>query len=144
MKKHLLILSLILFIFASCKNESQNKENAETENTELSTEEKQKNSDDGQVLIGDFIYSDEAAVINGKKFIYGVELDSMARVLIEKVEPFKEDEYDMIPVAIKGKVKPNPNDDGWDEVVEITKIIKISKSKSNQEAIEINSDQKSL
>ena len=145
MKKHLLILSLILLVFTGCKNEGKNQKNADQENTEVSTEEEnQKNSDGGQVLIGDFIYSDEAAVINGKKFIYGVELDSMARVLIEKVEPYKEDEYDMIPVAVKGKVKPNSNDDGWDEVVEITKIIKISKSKSNQEAIEINSDQKSL
>jgi len=143
MKKYLLILSLILLVFASCKDE-KNAKDSNVENTESSTEENNKNSDGEKVLIGDFIYSDEAAVINGKKFIYGVELDSMARVLIEKVEPFKEDEYDMIPVAVKGKVKPNPNDEGWDEIVEITKIIKISKSKSNQEAIEINSNQKSL
>lgn len=143
MKKYLLILSLILLVFASCKDE-KNAKDSNVENTESSTEENNKNSDGEKVLIGDFIYSDEAAVINGKKFIYGVELDSMAEVLIEKVEPFKEDEYDMIPVAVKGKVKPNPNDEGWDEIVEITKIIKISKSKSNQEAIEINSNQKSL
>lgn len=145
MKKSLLVLSLITLVFTGCKNEKKQQESSEAENTELpaeenSTEANKVDSDGNTVLIGDFIYSNEAAVINGKDFIYGIVLDSMARVLAEKVEPVKQDDYDMIPVAIKGKIQPNPNKDGWDEVVEITKIINISKSKSNKEAIEINSN----
>lgn len=145
MKKSLLVLSLMALVFTGCKNENKQSKNTEEADTIPQTEEKtskfiEKDSDGNSVLIGDFIYSDDAAVINGKDFIYGIVLDSMATVLAEKVKPIKKDEYDMIPVAIKGKIKPNPNEDGWDEVVEITKIINISKSKSNKEAIEINSN----
>ncbi|HLS30114.1 MAG TPA: hypothetical protein VK021_04600 [Flavobacteriaceae bacterium] len=145
MKKSLFVLSLIALVFTGCKNEKKQSESTEEDDTVAPTEEKsteiiKKDSDGNTVLIGDFIYSDGAAVINGKDFIYGIVLDSMANVLTEKVKPIKQDEYDMIPVAIKGKIKPNPKKDGWDEVVEITKIINISKSKSNKEAIEINSN----
>lgn len=145
MKKSLLVLSLIALVFTGCKNEKKQSESTEAKDSIPPTEEKstlikEKDSDGNSVLIGDFIYSDGAAVINGKDFIYGIVLDSMANVLTEKVEPIKQDEYDMIPVAIKGKIKPNPQEDGWEEVVEITKIINISKSKSNKEAIEIDSN----
>lgn len=146
MKKSILIVSLSALLFAGCKNDKTKENQAETNETEQiqETENAKENDDGTKVLIGDFIYTDDAAVINGKNFIYGVVIDSMAQTLIEKVEPFKEDEYDMVSVAVKGKVIPNPKPDGWEEVVEITKIINISKSKSNNEAIEINSGQKSL
>jgi|SRR5690625_624495 len=139
MRKSLLVLTLIAFLFSGCKNEKNQPEQSEEENIETITDEDSLEKDGDSVLIGDFIYSDGAAVINGKDFIYGIVIDSMAQVLAEKVEPVKEDPYDMVSVAIKGKIKPNPEEDGWDEVVEITKIINISKSKSNKETIEINS-----
>lgn len=146
MRKSLLILTMIFLVFTACKNEAQQSkksDNIEQQDSTNQTEELQKNSDGTTVLIGDFIYTNEAAVINGKKFIYGVVLDSMAQELAKRVEPIKKDEYDMVPVVVKGKIKENPAKDGWDEVVEITKIINISKSKSNSNAIEIDSEQKS-
>lgn len=135
MKKCAIALSLFALIFTGCKNDKKEskKEEAPTENTV-----KHKKDDDGlTVLSGEFIFNKDAAVINGNNFIYGVVLDSMATELSKKVEPLKRDRFDMVPVVIKGKIKPNPMKDGWDEVVKITKIITITKPKSKP-AVEIS------
>src|SRR5699024_12095988 len=93
------------------------------------------------VVTGEYIFTDDAAVIKGRSFIYGVVLDSMAKSHGEKIKPLKRDQYDMVPVTVKGKIEPNPMKDGWDEVVKITKILKISKPDSDP-AIEISSGKK--
>lgn len=141
MKKCVIAFSLLAFVFAGCKNDKK-----ETKKKETSTKNNvtHKKDDDGlSVLSGEFIYTKDAAVLNGNNFIYGVVLDSMAKELSKKVEPFKRDRYDMVPVVIKGKVKPNPLKDGWDEVVKITKIITITKPKTKP-AVEIDSDKKEV
>ncbi len=114
-------------LMVSCKNESKGSEVTEenaTENVEL---QDQINKNGEFTLRGEFIYTDEAAVLKGNDFIYGVQLDEKAKELAEKVEPFKREDYDMVPVTLKGKVKNNPNKDGWEKIVEIKEIIKVEK-----------------
>ncbi|WP_459210194.1 hypothetical protein [Aquimarina rhabdastrellae] len=108
MKKILLILLVSVITFA-CKNET--KPASETE--------------EGQVFRGEFIYTDNAAVLKGKDFLYGVQLDAKAKELANKTKPLQREEYDMVPVVIKGILKDNPNE-GWEKIVAITEIVGVS------------------
>ncbi len=110
MKKSFLLIAITLLIF-SCK-----KEKSETENIAPS------------LIRGEFILIDGAAVIMGKDFIYGVVINNMTKELAKKVEPLQREEYDMVPVVIKGIVKPNDTNgvEKWKEIVEITEIIGVS------------------
>ena len=42
----------------------------------------------------------------------------------------------MVPVIVKAKVKPNPAKEGWDEIIEIKEILKVSAPKG-EEAIKV-------
>ncbi len=108
MKKILLILLVSVITFA-CKNET--KPASETE--------------EGQVFRGEFIYTDNAAVLKGKDFLYGVQLDAKAKELANQTKPLQREEYDMVPVVIKGILKDNPNE-GWEKIVAITEIVGVS------------------
>lgn len=83
---------------------------------------------------GDFIYIADAAVIKGDDFIYGVEVDSMLMNLVKKAEPFKNGNFDMVPVVIEGDLHlKEKNIEGWDTIVKLTKIISVGPAKKNQE-----------
>ncbi len=102
----LIVLSLLLF---SCKSENKGAE--------------------PDLIRGEFIYIDDAAVIKGTDFIYGVEIDELTHQLAEKIKPLQREEYDMVPVVIKGIIKANPGE-GWEEIVQIKEIIGVSEPTS--------------
>ncbi|MEW7279072.1 hypothetical protein ABW636_10805 [Aquimarina sp. 2201CG1-2-11] len=102
----LIVLSLLLF---SCKSENKNQE--------------------PDLIRGEFIYIDDAAVIKGADFIYGVELGDLTNELAKKIKPLQREEYDMVPVVIRGIIKDNPGE-GWEEIVEIKEIIGVSEPTS--------------
>ncbi|MBQ0733778.1 hypothetical protein [Aquimarina celericrescens] len=110
MKKSFLLIAISLLIL-SCK-----KEKSKTENIEPS------------LIRGEFILIDGAAVIMGKDFIYGVIINEMTKELAEKVEPLQREEYDMVPVVVKGIIRPNDSNgiEKWKEIVEIKEIIGVS------------------
>ena len=119
-------------LFAACKNTHKNAE-VDSELTAESIIEIQ----------AEFIYIQDAAVLKGKSFIYGVELDDKAKELAEQVKKYKKDQYDMVPVVVKGLVKPNPVKDGWKEIVEIQEILKVLpvKEEAPSEAFKVNVNQ---
>ncbi|GAB2761363.1 hypothetical protein [Salinimicrobium soli] len=119
MGKKLLAVLLIVFTFAACGDDSK-----EEEVTPAVNEVAQ---DSLKTIEGEFIYLADAAVLKGKDFIYGVELDSVSMELVEKVEPLKRDEFDMIPVVVRAKIIQNPGPEGWDELAQIREIIRIPK-----------------
>lgn len=81
----------------------------------------------GDVFEGDFVYTMEAAVLTGNSFIYGINMNSLARELGARVEKIKKTEQDIVPVKIRGVLKSKPADaEGWDEILTITDIIEIS------------------
>jgi len=102
------ILIAVLLIISSCK-----KNNSENQNGEVT------------LIRGEFILIEDAAVIKGNDFIYGVVIDEAALELAEKIKPLQREEYDMVPVVIKGIIKSNPHQ-GWGEVVEIKEIVGVS------------------
>ena len=78
---------------------------------------------------GEFIYTDDAAVLKGNTFIYGVTIDDKSQELADKVSKIKKDAYDMVPVIVTGEVKPNPkaeSEEVWEEVITIKEILYVS------------------
>lgn len=81
----------------------------------------------GDVFEGDFVYTMEAAVLTGNSFIYGINMNSLARELGARVEKIKKTEQDIVPVKVRGVLKSKPADaEGWDKILTITDIIEIS------------------
>ncbi len=105
MKKVLVLFGLTIALF-SCKNEPKIDPNAID-------------------IEAEFIHIDNAAVLKGKTFIYGVILDDKAKELSDKVAPMKKEKYDMVPVKIKGVITDNPNEDGWDQLVKVEQIVEV-------------------
>lgn len=119
MKKKLFFSIAVSLFLLSC-NTSQKEQEAEVE-----------------TIKAEFFYMDNAAVLKGNNFIYGVVIDDMALKLAQKIAPIKNDEFDMVPVVVKGVVAPKPeNEEGWDHRVTIKEIIEIS-SKPSQSDLKI-------
>ncbi|NND63434.1 MAG: hypothetical protein HKN48_09600 [Flavobacteriaceae bacterium] len=108
--------------FVGCKNSA---ENSETETTEETTTVLADQTD--VTYKGEFIYLADGAVLKGTNFIYGVTLDDMASELADRVAPVKKEEFDMVPVVVKGIIsKKEEGAEGWDEIITITEIVAVS------------------
>ncbi|MFK5981814.1 MAG: hypothetical protein QM499_02780 [Flavobacteriaceae bacterium] len=121
MKKIVFLITLSIITF-SCKN-TEEKADKKLIDSEVVNK---TDTSEGKIYKGDFIYTADAAVLKGDKFIYGVTLDDMATELANRVKPVKESDFDMVPVAVKGIVSPKPEgEEGWPEVLTITEIVVI-------------------
>ena len=116
MKTKLLAALIGIFMFTACGDDT--KEEIEPAVPEVA-------QDSLTTIEAEFIFLADAAVLKGRSFIYGVEMDSVSRELIKKVEPLKRDEFDMVPVVVRAKVIENPSQEGWDEIAQIREIIEI-------------------
>ncbi|MDC1325453.1 hypothetical protein N8257_03010 [Ulvibacter sp.] len=128
--KKLFLIILVSVGIISCKNKEEKQvENADTttvvdEPVVIETAFSNKLKDQHR---GDFLFMDDAAVLKGDTFIYGVTIDAMSKELAKRVESIKEDPFTMVPVFVKGTVKTKPiGADGWDEILTITEIINVS------------------
>ncbi len=113
---------VIIFVFAaltSCKNDQKKEESVDTE---TKTEEVA----DLTTISGEFLFLEDAAVLKTHSEVYGVVIDDKMHELNNKCQPLKKEVYDMIPVVVKGNVLPNPNEEGWKEVIEIKEIVSVS------------------
>ena len=62
--------------------------------------------------------------------VYGVVINKKMHKLNKQVQPYKSQVTDMVPVEIKGKIIPKPdNEEGWPYRIEIKEIVHISKPK---------------
>lgn len=123
MKKITLIFALLCsVVLLSCKNsEEKSEEGAQAAPRLLDSEY--------PVYSGEYFYSEDGAVLKGNKFIYAVTMDEMAAELGNQVAPVKREEYDMIPVMVKGVVSKNPAlDEGqqvWEQIITIKEIVSV-------------------
>ncbi|WP_143019265.1 hypothetical protein [Salinimicrobium catena] len=132
MKTKLFALLIGLFMFSACGDET--KEEIEPAVPEVA-------QDSLTTIEAEFIFLADAAVLKGRSFIYGVEMDSVSRELIKKVEPLKRDEFDMVPVVVRAKVIENPRQEGWDEIAQIREILEIPERQTDSvEAPVINNN----
>ncbi|GAA3570907.1 hypothetical protein [Snuella lapsa] len=117
----ILVLLICLITFTSCKKD--NKKSVSAENPEAVAK------NDGLTLIkGEFIYYADAAVLQTNTDIYGVIIDTKMHELNEQVKKFKVADTDMVPVEIRGKIIPKPeNEEGWPFLIEIKEILNVSR-----------------
>ncbi len=124
MKKTLLLLAIIAFV--GCKNDAKSEEKAPA--SENSTERTEKQSDGLTLLKGDFIYYGDAAVLQTHREVYAVIVDDKMHELNKLALEYKKEDTDMVPVEIRGKITPKPeNEEGWPYRVAIKEILKVSK-----------------
>ncbi|WP_434037403.1 hypothetical protein [Formosa sp. 4Alg 33] len=115
--KKTLVLLLCLSLFVSCKNESKT-------TTETISQSESKNA---QVLKGEFVYFADAAILQTKEEVYGIIINDKMHELDNQAKAYKKESTDMVPVEIKGIVKPKTEgEEGWPFQIEITEIVKVS------------------
>ncbi len=133
--KKIILSVLILSSLISCKNDSK-KDNQEEIITTDSSEKTAKQSDGLTLLKGDFIYFADAAVLQTHREVYGVVIDEKMHELDKQVQQYKIETTDMVPVEIRGKIIPKPeNEEGWPFRIEIKEILNVSKPKPEDNAI---------
>ncbi len=125
-----LLVSAVLF---SCKNDSK-KDTSSTETTTENVDGKTAKQNDGLTLVvGEFVYYADAAVIQTKNTVYGVVIDKKMHELNDMAQQYKKEATDYVTVEVRGKIIPKPqNEEGWDYRVEIKEILKVSASKADE------------
>jgi hypothetical protein len=129
MKKVVLAMTILLSLsIVSCKNSDKNSETSEKgeNNTPKIIEGKFK------LYSGEYFYSKEGAVLKGSHFIYAVTMDDLAKELGAQIAPIKKEEYDMVPVVVKGLVEANPafarGEKVWEQIITIKEIVSVSET----------------
>ena len=92
-------------------------------------------------VTGEFLFYDNAAVLNTGSEIYGVVVDDKLHELHAQALTVQKDSFDMVQVYIKGVISENPNKEGWPQVVTVKEIDSVAPSAplSNQ-MIEIRTE----
>lgn len=80
----------------------------------------------GDILKGEFVYYDGAAVLQTQDEIYGVLITDKMHELNKKAEAYKSEPTDMVQVEIRGKIT-NKKDEKilWKNKIEIVEILNV-------------------
>jgi len=121
---------LLMFVFAitvlGCKNNSK----TTTETT-----------DDTTIIKGNYIYFEDAAVLQNDVEIYGVYLNDLAKELNEKAAPLKTNETDMVNVEVRGIISSKEDPKIlWEKKLEIVEIISISAAKETENILKLGTE----
>jgi len=132
---------LVLFIaFTGCKNDKK----SETSQEEVEVQEgKTAKQSDGLVLIiGEFVYYADAAVLQtNSSSIYGVVINEKMHELDRLAQQYKNEPTDYVNVEIRGEIIPKPeNEEGWPYRINIKEILNVSKSQIDNEVIKLESE----
>ena len=79
-------------------------------------------------VTGEFLFYDNAAVLNTGNEIYGVIVDEKLHGLHAQALNVQKDSFDMVQVFIKGVIFENPNEEGWPQVVTVKEIDSVAPS----------------
>lgn len=128
--KKALVLFMIFTVLLSCKDDKKTQEDASESTNEIVTEDgKSVKQSDGLIAIhGKFLYYQDAAVLQTPTEVYAIVIDDKMHELVAQTKPFKKQPEDMVPVTIRGRMfKKDPNEEGWENKIEIKEILKVSK-----------------
>jgi len=124
------MIKIILLVFAmtvlGCKNNSKNN-NETTDNTEI--------------ISGNYIFFDDAAVLQNDVEIYGVILNDVVKELNKKAALLKTSETDMVSLEVRGIV--STKDDPkilWEKKLEIIEIINVSAAKETENILKLGTE----
>lgn len=127
MKKVIALLSIIALM--ACKNNTKT-EDTSTENEVATENSKELANKAMRTFRGDFIHVAEGAVLKTRNEMYGVTIDDKLKELSKQVAPVKNDEFDMVPVVVKGHLVANPlfveTGEGWRLNITIDEIVSVS------------------
>ena len=123
----------ILIALTGCKNESKASISGEDGHDQIDVRE----------LTGNFIYFEDAGVLQTKSELFGVIANEKAQELIKRAEPLKDQPTDEVNVTLKVKVTKKPKyEEGWDQRVDIIDIITVSKvAKKNSNVIKLKAQE---
>ncbi|WP_203295291.1 hypothetical protein [Luteirhabdus pelagi] len=117
--KKVVLLAFVAFCFLGCKEQSK----AQSEKTAADVTITPAGE---KTLTGEFIYVDDAAVLQQNNKVYGVVLNEIAKDLAEEVTAIQKDPYDMVMVTVKGTTKKKEaGTDGWEDILTITEVLSI-------------------
>ena len=92
-------------------------------------------------VTGEFLFYDNAAVLNTGSEIYGVVVDDKLQELNAQALTVQKDSFDMVQVFIKGVISENPNEEGWPQVVTVKVIDSVAPSEPmTNQMIEIRTE----
>lgn len=97
--------------------------------TESNQEVTKDRTDNELTLNGNFIYYDNAAVLQTREEIYGVIVDSMLLVLDNQANAFKKEATDMIAVKVRAKLSDKKDNTEWKKKIEILEVIEVLEPK---------------
>ena len=122
--------NLLMFVFVitvlGCKNNSKNNSEA---------------TDDTTIIKGNYIFFEDAAVLQNDVEIYGVYLNDLAKELNEKAAPLKTNETDMVRVEVKGIISAKEDPKIlWEKKLEIVEIISISAAKETENILKLGTE----
>ena len=121
---------LLIFVFVisilGCKNNSKN--SSET-------------TDDTEIITGNYIFFEDAAVLQNDVQIYGVILNDLAKELNKKAAPLKTNETDMVSVEVRGIISTKENPKIlWANKLEIVEIISISTAEETENILKLGTE----
>jgi len=121
---------LLLFVFVisalGCKKNSKNSN---------------ETIDDSKIITGNYIYFEDAAVLQNDIEIYGVILNDLAKELNEKAAPLKTNNTDMVRVKVRGTISTKENPKIlWENKLEIIEIISISPAKETENILKLGTE----
>lgn len=122
-------LALVISTFLGCKNDNKSETNQNVSDIENSKKEEALT-----LLKGEFVFYEDAAVLQTQSDIYGVYITDKMLELNKLATPYKTEPTDMVNVEIKGKISDTKDDKIlWDHKVEIIEIIQVSQSSKKNE-----------
>jgi hypothetical protein len=121
---------LLLFVFVisalGCKKNSKNSN---------------ETIDDSKIITGNYIYFEDAAVLQNDIEIYGVILNDLAKELNEKAAPLKTNNTDMVRVKVRGTISTKEDSKIlWEKKLEIVEIISISPGKETENILKLGTE----
>ncbi|WP_033959375.1 hypothetical protein [Psychroserpens jangbogonensis] len=131
--KKLLTLFLVASLFTGCKNDTKTEtvpvdENAVTENGKTA-----KQNDGLKLMVGQFIYYADAAVLQTRNDIYGVVINDKMHELNDMAKSYKNEPTDYVTVQVRGKLIPKPEgEEGWPFRIDIKEIENVKKHESKE------------
>lgn len=131
--KNIFIFLLCLTVLTNCKNDSEKKE--EILGVE-GPEKTAKQSDGLTLLVGDFIYYADAAVLQTHNEVYGVVINDKMHEIAKQAKSYQKETTDMVRIQVRGKIIPKPEgEEGWPFKVDIKEVLKVNKLDPKQNEV---------
>ncbi len=140
MVKHIFIFLLSISAFISCKQDAKTVKEESIDETSKS-EQTEKTKDGLTLLSGEFIFYEDAAVLQTGHEVYGVKIDDKMHELYKMGAQYRKEKTDGIKVVVRGEIIPLPTgEEGWPFSIRVKEIISVEAlGKKANEVVKIGS-----